>query len=478
MRVVIVGAGFSGIGMAATLLRAGWTDVTVLERGPDVGGVWRDNTYPGAACDVVSHLYSFSFAPEGRWSRRFAEQPEILAYLRRVAAEEGVTPRTRFGAEVAGADWDDTSRTWTVRLTTGEELVADVLVTGVGQLSRPAYPDLPGLDQFAGSCFHSARWEHECDLSGKDVVVVGTGASAIQFVPEVAKVAHRLTVLQRTPSYVLHKPDRAYGPRTKRLLARHTWLLRLDRWRSFWTHEARTLGFNVEPRLLGLYGARFRRTLDKQVADPLLRAKLLPPDHIGCRRILQSDDWYPALQRDNVEVVTSPVTRVLPHGVETADGAVHPADALVLGTGFTATDLLAPMEISARGRTLAQAWARGAEAYRGTLVAGFPNLFVLYGPNTNLGHSSIVLMLESQFRFVREVLRLLPVRGSVEVRPEAQERDNAWLQAKLKGTVFATGCRSWYLTPDGRNTQNWPGSTLRFRLRTRRPRTQDLEVRR
>ena len=343
------------------------------------------------------------------------------------------------------------------------------------------YPKVPGLDRFAGVAFHSAHWRHDHDLRGRDVLVLGTGASAIQVVPEVAKVARRVTVLQRTPSYVIHKPDRAYGPRTKRLLARHPWVLKADRFRTYLLTEARTLGFNVEPRLLAWHSRRFQRFLRRQVPDPALRARLTPADHMGCRRILQSDDWYPALQRDHVEVVTSAVTRVLPHGLETADGQVHEADALVLCTGFTATDLLAPMEVKGRDTTLAAAWERGAEAYRGTLVAGFPNLFVLYGPNTNLGHSSIILMLESQFRFVREVLALLPRgsgRGSVEVRPEAQARENAWLQVRLKGTVFATGCRSWYLTPDGRNTQNWPASTLRFRLRTRRPRRDDLEVRR
>lgn len=477
-RVVIVGAGFSGIGLAATLLRDGVADLVVLEKGHDVGGVWRDNSYPGAACDVPSHLYSFSFAPEGRWSKRFAVQAEIHAYLKRVADELGVSPRIRFGAEVASASWDDAGRHWTLTLTSGEQLSTDVLVTAVGQLCRPSVPDLLGLADFGGSWFHSARWDHEIDLTGQRVVVVGTGASAIQFVPEVAKVAGRLTVLQRTPSYVLPKPDRDYGPRTKAALARFPLLLKADRLRSYLTTEARTLGFNVNPKLLKGHQQRFRRQLAREVSDPALRARLVPPDHIGCRRILQSDDWYPALQRPNVHVTNSPLARVLPHGVETADGAVHDADTLLLGTGFTATDLLAPMEITARGATLAQSWAGGAEAYRGTLVAGFPNLFVLYGPNTNLGHSSIILMLESQFRFVRNALRLLGGGASVEVRPEAQARDSAWVQDKLKGTVFATGCRSWYLTPDGRNTQNWPASTLRFRLRTRRLRLQDLEVRR
>ena len=477
LRVVVVGAGFSGIGMAATLLRDGITDLVVLEKGQDVGGVWRDNGYPGAACDVPSHLYSFSFAPDGRWSKRFAVRAEIYAYLQRVAVELGVQPKIRFGAEVSGAAWDDVTQEWTVARVDGSTVRADVLVAAVGQLGRPSVPDLPGLGDFRGARFHSAQWDHEVDLSG-NVVVVGTGASAIQFVPEVAKVAARLTVLQRTPSYVLPLPDRDYGPRAKAALAHLPMLLKADRFRAYVTTEARTLGFNVNPKLLRGHQQRFQRQLAREVADPALRARLVPSDHIGCRRILQSDDWYPALQRPNVTVTESPLVRVLPHGVETADGAVHEADVLLLATGFTATDLLAPMEITARGTSLAEVWSMGAEAYRGTLVAGFPNLFVLYGPNTNLGHSSIILMLESQFRFVRNALRLLRHGGSIEVRPEAQERDSAWVQEKLKGTVFATGCRSWYLTPDGRNTQNWPASTFRFRLRTRRLRLHDLEVRR
>ena len=296
--------------------------------------------------------------------------------------------------------------------------------------------------------------------------------------PEVAKVAAHVTVLQRTAPWVLHKPDRDYGPATKAALARWPWLLKADRFRTYLLTEARTLGFNTEPRLLKGHEKRALRFLEQQVPDPGLREKVTPHDPIGCRRILQSDDWYPALMRPNVDVVTEKVVRVVPSGVETADGDLHEADALVLGTGFTATDLLAPMEITACGQSLHEVWQHGAEGYFGTMVAGFPNLFTLYGPNTNLGHSSIILMLESQFRFVRNALGLLRGGGTVEVRLEAQRRHNAWLQRRLKGTVFATGCQSWYLTPDGRNTQNWPGSTLEFRLRTRRLRLQDLEVRR
>lgn len=463
--------------MAAQLKRAGHDDLVLFERSQDLGGVWRDNTYPGAACDVPSHLYSFSFDPEGRWSKRFAEQPEIHAYLQRVARDFDVLRHVRFGTEVERAVWDDARRVWRLHLPAGEVHEADVVVAACGQLSRPAYPDVPGLEDFAGTSFHSAQWDHGHDLAGERVVVLGTGASAIQFVPEVAKRAAHVTVLQRTAPYVLGKPDRDYGPRTKELLRRHPLVLKADRFRTFVANESRSLGFNTDPRLMKAFELRFQKFLREQVPDPELRARLTPDYPMGCKRILQSNDWYAALRRPNVSVVTEPVVRVRPEGVETADGQVHEADTLVLGTGFTATELLAPMEVVGREQTLSQAWAHGAEAYLGSAVAGFPNLFLLYGPNTNLGHNSIILMLESQFRWVLQAVELVRRGGSVEVREQAQRDFNTWLQKRLTRTVFASGCRSWYLTADGRNTQNWPGSTLEFRLRTRRLRLRDVIVR-
>jgi cation diffusion facilitator CzcD-associated flavoprotein CzcO len=475
--IAIIGAGFAGIGMAGQLKQAGHDDLVLFERAQDVGGVWRDNTYPGAACDVPSHLYSFSFDPEGRWSKRFAEQPEILAYLRRVAEDFDVLRHVHFGTEVQRAVWDDARRVWQLHLSTGEVHEADVVVAACGQLSRPAYPDVPGLEDFAGTAFHSAEWDHEHDLAGERVLVMGTGASAIQFVPEVAKTAAHVTVLQRTAPYVLRKPDRDYGPRTKELLLRHPLVLKADRLRTFVANETRSLGFNTDPRLMRLFVMAFQKFLREQVADPELRARLTPDYPMGCKRILQSNDWYAALQRPNVTLVTEPVVRVRPEGVETADGKVHEADTLILGTGFTATELLAPMEVVGREQTLSQAWAHGAEAYLGSVVAGFPNLFLLYGPNTNLGHNSIILMLESQFRWALQAIALVRPGGSVEVREQVQRDYNTQLQQRLRGTVFAGGCRSWYLTADGRNTQNWPGSTIGFRLRTRRLRLADLLVR-
>ncbi len=474
-RVAIVGTGFGGIGAAVRLKQAGVQDLVLLERTDDVGGVWRDNTYPGAACDVPSHLYSFSFAPEGGWSRRFAPQDEIHAYLRRVAADFDVLRHVRYSTEVLAADFDEPSATWRLRLSDGTVHECDVVVAACGQLSRPAVPDLPGLEAFAGTVFHSARWDHGHDLTGRKVAVVGTGASAIQFVPEIAPKVAAMSVFQRSAPYVLHKPDREYGERTRALLRRSPWLLRADRLRTYVTNEARSLGFNTEPRLMKGHELRFRRHLAKQVPDPALRRALLPQDPIGCKRILQSDDWYPALTQPHVGVVTAPIAQVRPGGVETADGVLHEADTIVLGTGFTATELLAPMQVTGRGgRRLTDAWSRGAEAYLGTTVSGFPNLFLLYGPNTNLGHTSIVLMLESQIRYVvQAVQHLRAAGGAMDVRAEVQAAYNGWLQTRLRGTVFAGGCRSWYLTDDGRNTQNWPGSTLDFRRRTRRLRLAD-----
>jgi cation diffusion facilitator CzcD-associated flavoprotein CzcO len=475
--VAIIGTGFGGIGTAVQLKRSGVEDLVLFERSTDVGGVWRDNTYPGAACDVPSHLYSFSFAPKGDWSRRFAPQTEIHAYLRKVAADFDILRHVRFSSEVLSASFDERSGRWRLLLAGGAVHECDVVVAACGQLSRPAVPRLPGLESFAGQVFHSAEWDHSLDPTGRRIAVVGTGASAIQFVPEIAPKALQLSVFQRSAPYVLSKPDRAYGERTRTLLRRAPLLLRLDRLRTFCINEMRSLGFNTEPRLMKGHELRFRRHLRRQVADPALRAVLTPHDPIGCKRILQSNNWYPALTLPQVEVVTEAIAEVRPEGVVTIDGVLHEADTLVLGTGFAATELLAPMEVTGRGgRQLGDAWSEGAQAYLGTTVSGFPNLFLLYGPNTNLGHNSIVLMLESQIRYLTQAVKHL--RGGttrwMEVRTDVQESFNSWLQRRLRGTVFAGGCRSWYLTADGRNTQNWPGSTLDFRRRTRRLRLTDF----
>jgi cation diffusion facilitator CzcD-associated flavoprotein CzcO len=477
-RVAIVGTGFGGLAAAVRLKQAGFDDLVLFEKSDDVGGVWRDNSYPGAACDVPSHLYSLSFAPKPDWSRRFAPQAEIHQYLRDVARDFDVLRHIRFGTEVLAAAFDQGCGTWRLTLAGGAEHEADVLVTATGQLSRPSAPEIPGLDSFRGTVFHSAHWDHGHDFRSERLAVLGTGASAIQFVPALAPVVAGLAVFQRSAPYVLAKPDRAYDERVKRRFARVPGLLRLSRQGTYFSNELRSLGFNTEPRLLVVHRKRFRDHLAAQVPDPDLRRKLTPTDPMGCKRILMSDEWYPALRLPQVEVVTDAIAEVRPHSVVTVDGAERPVDTIVLGTGFAATEFLAPMRITGRsGRDLHEQWKDGASAYLGTVVPGFPNLFVLYGPNTNLGHNSILVMLEAQVGWVVQAARAIrdgrPPR--LEVRADVAIAFDRWVQRRSRRTVFATGCRSWYLTADGRNTQNWPASTLTFRRRLRRLRLSDFE---
>ena len=477
-RVAIIGTGFGGLAAAVRLRQAGIEDLVLFEKSTDVGGVWRENIYPGAACDVPSHLYSLSFAPKADWSRRFAPQEEIHQYLRDVARDFDLLGFIRFGTEALTAAFDEDGGAWRLTLGDGTVHEAEVLIAATGQLSRPSTPDIPGLDRFEGALFHSARWDHDHDLAGERVAVIGTGASAVQFVPAIAPRTARLTVFQRSAPYVLTKPDRAYRERAKRAYRWVPGLLRLSRQRNYLVNEMRSLGFNTEPRLLFAHRARYRRHLRRQVADPALREKLTPTDPMGCKRILMSDDWYPTLQLPQVEVVTERIAEVRPRSVVTADGAERPVDTIVLGTGFAATEFLLPMRITGRdGRDLHEQWKDGASAYLGTVVPGFPNLFVLYGPNTNLGHNSILLMLEAQVGWVVQAVRALRDGRArwLDVRRELADAFDAWVQERMRGTVFAGGCRSWYLTESGRNTQNWPASTLTFRRRLRRLELGDFE---
>ncbi|SOE02441.1 flavin-containing monooxygenase [Blastococcus haudaquaticus] len=477
-RVAIIGTGFGGLAAAVRLKQAGISDLVLFEKSDDVGGVWRENTYPGAACDVPSHLYSLSFAPKADWSRRFAPQAEIHQYLRDVARDFDVLRHIRFGTEVRGAAFDADSGTWRLHLADGGEHEADVLVTATGQLSRPSTPAIVGLDRFEGTMFHSAEWDHDHDLTGERVAVLGTGASAIQFVPAIASRTASLAVFQRSAPYVLAKPDRAYRARAKKAFARVPGLLRLSREGNYFSNELRSLGFNTEPRLLFAHRAAYRRHLREAVADPALREKLTPTDPMGCKRILMSNDWYSALQLPQVEVVTDRIAEVRPHSVVTVDGAEREVDTIVLGTGFAATEFLAPMRITGRGgRDLHEQWKGGASAYLGTVVPGFPNLFVLYGPNTNLGHNSIIVMLEAQVGWVVQGVRALAEGRArlLEIRRDVAEAFDAWVQERVGHTVFASGCTSWYIDEHGRNTQNWPASTLTFRRRLRRLRLEQFE---
>jgi cation diffusion facilitator CzcD-associated flavoprotein CzcO len=469
-RVAVIGAGFGGIGTAIRLRQVGVRDVLVFERSDDVGGTWRDNTYPGCACDVPSHMYSFSFAPNPDWSRTFSSQAEIWDYLRRCVKDFGIAPHLRLGHEVRAASWDSDAGHWMLDTSHGR-FTADVLVSATGPFDLPAVPALPGLDSFAGEVFHSARWNHDLDLTGRRVAVVGTGASAIQFVPAIAPVVDRLHLFQRTPPWILPRRDRAISETERRLFRGFPPAQRLARAAVYWTREASGIGF-LRPAYMRLGQAVARRHLRRSIADPALRARLTPDYLMGCKRVLLSSDYYPALCRDNVELVTDPIAEVRPDAVVTRDGRARAVDTIIMGTGFRVTE--PPMAHTIRGRdgrTLAEAWRGTMTAYLGTTVAGFPNLFLLLGPNTGLGHNSVVFMAECQIEYVVGALRHLDRTGAVAIEPDpaAQEQFVSTVDRRMAGTVWLTGgCRSWYLDEGGRNSTIWPGYTFSYRRRTRR----------
>ncbi len=437
VEVAIIGSGFGGLCMAIRLRLAGIEDFVLLEKADEAGGCWRDNTYPGAACDVPSHLYSFSFEPKTDWSRRFAPQAEILGYLRHCADKYGIRRHLHLHTEVTGAEFDEAAGSWRLHVAGGRTLEARVLVSACGQLNRPAWAKLPGLERFEGKQFHSARWDHGYPLEGRTVAVIGTGASAIQFVPQLAPRVKQLFLYQRSAPYVLPKPDRAYGRAAQALFSRLPAAQTVSRWWTYWYSESRVLAFDGPAWIRGLLERSFHRHLERCVPDPRLREALTPTDPIGCKRVLLSNDYYPALTRPNVEVVTEAIREVTPHGLVTADGRERQVDALIHGTGFQATGFLAPMRITGRGgRELNEAWREGAEAYLGVTVSGFPNLFLLYGPNTNLGHNSIVFMLESQVRYVLACLRVLRERNLrfLDVRPPAAPAGTRRPRARTRTT--------------------------------------------
>jgi cation diffusion facilitator CzcD-associated flavoprotein CzcO len=470
VRVAIVGSGFAGLGMAIRLREAGVEDFVVLERADDVGGTWRDNSYPGCACDVPSHLYSFSFAPNPDWTSTFSPQPEIWGYLRDCAQRYGVMPHIRFGHELLDARWDDDAQRWRLRTSRGD-LTAQALVLGTGPLSAPAIPELPGLERFEGTTFHSAAWDHDHDLDGERVAVIGTGASAIQFVPQIQPRVGRLHVFQRTAPWIMPRPDRPLAPFERRVYRALPAAQLLMRAGIYWARESFVIGFR-HPRAMRLGQRLALRHLHRQVSDPDLRRTLTPTYRMGCKRVLISNDYLPALGRENVEVVTDAIREVRPRSIVTADGTEREVDTIVFGTGFHVTDMPAAERVHGRdGRSLAEVWDGSPQAYLGAMVAGCPNLFFLVGPNTGLGHNSIVFMIESQCNYVLDALRLMDAGGAaeLEVRPEAQAAYNARIQEQMRGTVWTSGgCASWYLDAQGRNTTLWPSFTWPFRARTRR----------
>ena len=480
--VAILGAGFGGIAMGVELQRRGRRDFRIFEQADGVGGTWWVNRYPGCACDVPAHLYSFSFAPNPDWSRRFAPRAEIQAYLERVVRDREFADRIELGCRIERARWNEATHRWVLDDAHGRRWTAEVLVSAIGGLSRPARPDLPGLDRFEGPIVHSQQWPDDLAIEGRRVAVVGTGATAAQIVPEIAPKVAQLDVYQRSPNWILPRPDGPIRPWQRALYRRLPWLQKLVRLSIWLGSELRVPGLAWSNRLAAGHRALALWHLKRQVPDPGLRRALTPDFAIGCRRVLRSSDYYPALVRDNVSLVTSPIESIEPGGVVTADGQRREADLLVLATGFRATSPVPEGLLTGRdGVDLAAAWAEsGPEAWRGVAVHGFPNLFLLMGPNTALGHNSVVYMIESQARFVADAVVELSTRGTVaEVRADAQRDDNAEVQRKLAGSVWNTGgCRSWYLHPvSGRNATLWPGFTLSYRNRLRRFLPEAFELR-
>jgi cation diffusion facilitator CzcD-associated flavoprotein CzcO len=474
--VVIVGTGFAGIGMAIALTKAGVRDFVILEKADRVGGTWRENTYPGCACDIRSHLYSFSFEPKADWTREFAPQPEILGYIEHCVAKYQLGPHIRFGQEVTAAEYDEAAAAWDITTANGGSVRGRALVIGQGPLHVPNIPKLAGLERFEGKTFHSARWDHGYDLVGKRVAVIGTGASAIQIVPQIADKTAHLTVFQRTAPWVMPRPDRAFTGKQQDRFARSKLARLAHRNLIYWVQESFVLGFE-HPNLIKAAERIGRAQIARQVDDPALREKLTPGYTLGCKRALVSSDYYPAYNRPNVDLETAGIAEIREHSILTKDGREIEVDAIIFGTGFHVTDAFANVAITGRaGLKLTDAWRDGISAHLGTTVAGFPNLFFLVGPNTGLGHNSIIFMIESQTHYIMSCLRLVArsKAASIEVRADVQQRYNRWVQEKSSGSVWLKGgCASWYLDAEGVNRSLWPASTINFWLRMRRVRPAD-----
>ncbi|UPK74234.1 NAD(P)/FAD-dependent oxidoreductase [Nocardioidaceae bacterium SCSIO 66511] len=478
-RVVIVGSGFAGVCAAIRLKQAGITDFVILEKDDDLGGTWRDNTYPGCACDVPSYLYSYSFEQNPDWTRMFAPQEEIWAYIRRCIDKYDLASHLRYGQELTSAAWDEESATWDLLTAQGTSYTARAVIAGFGALHTPRYPELDGLDTFEGTTFHSAEWNHEHDLSGKRVAVIGTGASAVQFIPQIRKYAAQVDVYQRTPSWIVGKPDRPIGSLERGLYKRLPIAQRVVRNTIYWALELRALGFAVNPRLMKPLDLQARRHIAKQIDDPELRAKVTPSYEVGCKRLLISNDYYPALTADNVELITDGIDRVTRDGVVDRNGTERKVDTIIYGTGFDVVGNLTRAKVVGRGGTeLAENWEQdGASAHLGISVSGFPNFYLLVGPNTGLGHTSMIFMIERQVEYIVNALKATAARGDdfADVRPEAERAFTSKVRSKLSGSVWDSGCSSWYLDDKGRPVTVWPYFTFKYWADTRRFRENEYE---
>jgi cation diffusion facilitator CzcD-associated flavoprotein CzcO len=479
-RIVIVGTGFAGLGTAIRLKQRGEHDFVLLERAEELGGTWRDNSYPGCACDVPSHLYSFSFALNPDWTRLCSPQAEIEDYLKSVADEHGIPPHIRFDHEMLESAWSEEEQHWKIHTSAGD-LTADILISGMGGLSEPALPDLEGLHSFQGTTFHSAQWDHQHDLAGERVAVIGTGASAVQFIPEIQPEVDELQVYQRTAPWIVPRKNAKINPHLRRLFQRLPPAMKLLRGVLYWSAELLVLGLAKEPRLMRILERVAEKNLERQVPDPELRAKLEPSYRLGCKRILFTDQYLPALTNANVEVVSSGIREVRPHSIVTNDGSERAVDTIIFGTGFHVTDQPLIDRVRGKdGRLLAEHWHGTMAAFNGTTITGFPNLFVLLGPYTGLGHTSIVIMIEAQIEYVMKALDAIDANrvATVEVRPEAQQAFVSEMNRMAQGTVWtAGGCKSWYLDSHGNASTIWPDFTFRFRARTKRFDTRDYDLR-
>jgi len=478
--IAIIGAGFAGIGAAIRLKQEGIESFTMFERAAEVGGTWRDNTYPGCACDVESHVYSLSFEQNPSWSKRYSTWEEIQQYLIGLVDKWGLDAHLRRNTEIVSAEFDEEAGVWNLTTDSGDTFTARVVLAGVGGLVDPSYPNIEGMNDFEGPMFHTARWNHDVELGGKSVAVVGTGASAVQVVPSIAPEVGHLTVFQRSAAWVVPKYDRTYSLATRRFLARFPLLLRILRFLKYWLSEIRGPIVFLDSKILSRIGRSISMwNLRRQVKDPALREKLTPDFQFGCKRVLVSDDYWATFERDDVDLITEPIAAIRPQGVETADGKLHPVDVIVLATGYLLGLASAPFRIvGRRGRTLEDAWANGPEAYKGMTISGFPNWFVMMGPNTGPGHTSVLVYTEAQIEHALQAIKKMmtePIKYW-DIRQEVQDRYNEGIQGRMKHMVWGSGCQSWYLSDDGRNYSLYPGFAAEYVLRARKLDPSDYEV--
>lgn len=473
--ILVIGAGFSGICAGIRLKQAGRQDFVILDKADGIGGTWWENTYPGAACDIPSHLYCFSFAPNPDWSRKYSPQPEIQAYLERCVERYGLRPHLHLGRHVEALEFEEERGLWRADLAGGDCLRARHVINGSGGLHKPSIPDLPGLENFAGTAMHTAQWNHEVEFAGRDVAVIGSAASAVQAVPELAGPARRVTVFQRTPNFIAPRNDGAYTPGVKRLFARLPFLSRAYRWLLFMRLELLLYPIIMKRKPRQRASRLLRRYRHAVIADPALRAAMEPDYEMGCKRILISDDYYASLGRENVDLVTAGIAGIEPGGVRDRDGVLHPADILIFATGFDLAGHMVAIDVRGRnGVRLRDLWRDAAEAYRGIMVPGLPNYYLTTGPNTGVGTTSVVYMIEATMGWIMQALDLAGDRHLLSVRPEASRRYNDAIQAALGETVWTSGCSSWYRREDGRIETLYPHNARAFRRQLRKPDLADL----